>query len=57
MSVDWAGYYAGFCSGAEAPLTAIYLGTTLPQSSSGLPESLASSLSAFCLTLLRTRFT
>jgi hypothetical protein len=39
------------------PWTAIYLGTTLPQPSSGLPENETSSLIVFCLTLLRTRFT
>ncbi len=41
----------------KAPWTAIYLGTTLPQPSSGLPGNSASSLSVPCLTLLRTRFT
>ena len=57
MIGKWAGYYAGFCPGACTPSTAIYLVTTLPQPSSGLPESSASRLNAFCLTLLRTRFT
>ena len=37
--------------------TAIYLGTTLPQPSSGLPGNSASSLDVPCVTLLRTRFT
>ena len=37
--------------------TAIYLGTTLPQPSSGLPENATSSRIVLCLTLLRTRFT
>jgi len=48
--------YAGFCEGANSP-TAIYLGAALPQPSSGLPGSSASSLNASCLTLLRARFT
>src|SRR4051812_440802 len=54
---EWAGCYAGFCPGAEAPVTAIYLGRTLPCVSSGLPGNSASSLSVPCLTLLRARFT
>ena len=41
----------------EAPWTVIYLGTTLPQPSSGLPGNSASRLDVSCLTLLRTRFT
>lgn len=54
---EWAGCYAGFCPTAYAIWTAIYLGTTFPQPSSGLPESGAGSSIALCLTLLRTRFT
>ena len=38
-------------------VTAIYLGTTLPQPSSGLPGNSASRLIVPWLTLLRTRFT
>ena len=41
----------------RSTVTAIYLGTTLPQPSSGLPGNSASSLNVPCLTLLRTRFT
>jgi hypothetical protein len=41
----------------KPPWTAIYLGTTLPQPSSGLPGNETSSLIVSCLTLLRTRFT
>ena len=50
-----AGRYAGFCT--TEVVTAIYLRTTLPQSSSGLPDTETSSLIGICLTLLRTRFT
>jgi hypothetical protein len=56
-----AGRYAGFCpvpsSEEHDTVTAISLGTTLPQPSSGLPGNSASSLGVPCLTLLRTRFT
>jgi hypothetical protein len=50
---------AGFCprTSVNARVTAISLGTTLPQPSSGLPGNSASSLNVPCLTLLRTRFT
>ena len=54
---EWAGCYAGFCPDAEASVTAIYLGRTLPCVSSGLPGNSASSLDVPCLTLLRARFT
>src|SRR3954468_24592012 len=55
--VEWAGCYAGFCPGAFAPWTVIYLVRTLPCASSGLPGNSASSLDVPCLTLLRARFT
>ena len=45
------------CRVATTSVTAISLGTTLPQPSSGLPGNSASSLNVPCLTLLRTRFT
>src|SRR4051794_37661559 len=45
------------CRVAATSVTAISLGTTLPQPSSGLPGNSASSLNVPCLTLLRTRFT
>ena len=38
-------------------MTAIYLRATLPQPSSGLPDTETSRLIGVCLTLLRTRFT
>lgn len=54
---EWAGLYAGFCPGAEAPWTVISLGDTLPCRSSGLPEDSASRVNILCLALLRARFT
>ncbi len=54
---EWAGLYAGFCSGAEAPSTVIYLGDTLPCRSSGLPGDSAGRVIIPCLALLRARFT
>ncbi len=56
-SGKWVGRYAGFCSRNRFPSTAISLGTTLPQPSSDLPDTSASSLNGVCLTLLRARFT
>lgn len=53
----WVGRYAGFCSRDRSPSTAISLGTTLPQPSSGLPDTSASRVNGVCLTLLRARFT
>ncbi|GAB3131016.1 hypothetical protein GCM10027057_00980 [Marisediminicola antarctica] len=45
---EWAGWYAGFCPRSQPcgweRVTAIYLGTTLPQPSSGLPGNSAGSL-------------
>ena len=54
---EWAGLYAGFCSGAKAPSTVIYLGDTLPCRSSGLPGDSAGRVIIPCLALLRARFT
>src|SRR5690606_1112019 len=53
---EWAGLYAGFCSGAEAPSTVISLGDTLPCRSSGLPGDSAGRVIVPCLALLRARF-
>ncbi len=52
-----AGRYAGFCQSDGSDRTVIYLGDTLPQPSSGLPDTSASSLIGVCLTLLQVRFT
>lgn len=54
---EWAGLYAGFCPGAEAPWTVISLGGTSPCRSSGLPGDSAGRVVIPCLALLRARFT